>query len=145
MVTFSLSSLRRDSSCGCGSIHAGISSVRSSKKYSGICEKWESELAASLEVLLGAADGQIAYALDHAHALGDRHGAARVERVEDVRALQRPVVRRKDEFLVQAAARFAFVRVEELPVQIDVGGLEVVLREFVFILLRSEERRVGKE
>src|SRR5688500_11590496 len=116
MVMFALSSSRRASSCGCGSIHAGISSVSSSKKYSGIRQKGEAELASGFQILLRAADGQIADALDHAHALGDRHGAARVERVEDVRALERPVVRRQHELLVEAAPRFTLVCIEKLPV-----------------------------
>src|SRR5687767_1172262 len=121
MVMFSLSSLSRASSCGCGSIHAGISSVRSSKKYSGIGrQERESELAPGLEVLLCATDGQVADALDHADALGHRDCAAGVERVEDVRALQRPVVGGQDQLLVETPPRFTFVRVEELPVQFDV-------------------------
>src|SRR5688500_2950359 len=136
MVMFSLSSLSRASSCGCGSIHAGISSVSSSKKYSGIGrQERKAELAPGLEVLLCATDGQVAGARDHADARGHRDRAASIERVEDVRALRRPVVGRQDELFVETAPRFPFVRVEQLPVQIAVGGLEVVLREFDLVLL----------
>src|SRR5687767_12259560 len=127
MVMFSLSSLRRDSSCGCGSIHAGISSVSSSKKYSGIG-------GSRLVVLLRAAESQVAHALDHAHALGDGDRAARVEGVEDVRALERPVIRGQDQLLVETAASFLLVDLEELPVLLDVGHFEVELRELVLLL-----------
>src|SRR5687768_3579777 len=116
MVMFSLSSLRRDSSCGCGSIHAGISSVSSSKKYSGIG-------GSRLVILLRATEGQVAHALDHAHALGHGNRAARVKGVEDVRALERPVVRGQNEPGVETARRFLLVDLEELPVLLDVGHL----------------------
>src|SRR5687768_9193068 len=127
MVMFSLTSLRRASSCGCGSIHAGISSVSSSKKYSGIG-------GSRFVVLLRATQGQVAHALDHCHALGDRNRAPRVEGVEDVRALERPVVRGKDELRVQTARRFLLVDLEELPMLLDVGHLEIELRELVLLL-----------
>src|SRR5436309_2468909 len=123
--------------CAASCIHAGISSVSSSKKYSAIgrLQQRESERFARSEELVRACDGQLANALDDADALGDRDRAARVERVEHVRALQRPVVCGQDEFLVETAFRFAFVGVEKFPVQRDVGGFEVVLRKLVLVLL----------
>ena len=81
-----------------------------------------------------AGDGQLANALDDAHAFRHRHRAARVERIEDMRALQRPVVRGENEFAVETALRFAFVGVEKFPVQSDVRRLEVVLRKLVLVL-----------
>ncbi len=44
---------------------------------------------------LGHADRQVAYALDHADAFSHANRAARIEDVEQVRALERLVVRRK--------------------------------------------------
>src|SRR6185369_5142115 len=86
-------------------IHAGISSASSSKKYSDIgSPEGEAERLARGEVLLRAADREVAHALDHADALGHRDRAARVERVEDVRALQREVVAGEHEVRVEAAA-----------------------------------------
>src|SRR2546428_12573477 len=97
----------------------------------------ESELAATFEVLLRAAHREIAHAFDHRDALGGRHRAARVERVENVRALQRPVVRRKDQLVLETSSRFGRVLFDQLPVQIDVRDFEVVLREFVFVLFAN--------
>src|SRR5438874_1855508 len=124
--------------CAASCIHAGISSTSSSKKYSAIrrnLEQWEAEGFARFEILMRAGHGEIAHALDHADAFGHRHRAARIERVEDVRALEREVIRGKNELLRETSLRFRFVGVEQLPMQIDVGDLEVVLREFEFFLL----------
>jgi hypothetical protein len=85
--------------------------------------------------LLRAADREVPHALDDPDALRHRYRTARVEGVEDVRALQRPVVARQHQLRVEAAARLAFIGVEELPVQVDVGRLEVILRELVLVLL----------
>src|SRR3954469_354978 len=95
----------RSVACAASCIHAGISSVSSSKKYSAIgrLQQRKSERFARFEELVRAGDGQLAYALDDAHALRHRNGAARVERVEDVRALQCPVVCGEDEFIFQTA------------------------------------------
>src|SRR5258706_11339432 len=108
--------------CGASCIHAGISSVSNSKKYSAIgrLHQWKSERLARGQVLMRASDGQLAHALDDADALGHRDSTARVERVEYVRALQRPVVRGEDQLLVETMLRFTFVHLEEFPVQIDV-------------------------
>src|SRR5437588_426322 len=78
--------------CAASCIQAGISSSSSSKKYSAIrrLQQREPQFLTPLEVLLRAPHRQLADALDHADALGHRHGAARVEDVEHVRALQRP-------------------------------------------------------
>src|SRR5690242_18173053 len=67
--------------CAASCIHAGISSVSSSKKYSAIrdLQEGKSESFAQLEVLLRAADGKISHALDDGDALGDGDRAARVE------------------------------------------------------------------
>ena len=54
-----------------------------------------------------ASDGQLAHTLDDADPLGDGYRAAGVERVEYVRALQRPVVRGQDELRFEAMLRFA--------------------------------------
>src|SRR5207244_7242538 len=80
--------------CAASCIQAGISSVSSSKKYSAIrgSQQREAERFARGEELIRAGHGQIAHALDHRHALGDGDGAARVERVERVRGLEREVV-----------------------------------------------------
>src|ERR1051325_8027737 len=123
--------------CAASCIHAGISSRSSSTKYSAIgrLQQRKSKLLTPIEILLGARHRQLAHALDHADALGHGDGAACVEGVEDVRALQRPVVRRQHERLRQAPLRLGLVRVEELPVQGDVGDFEVVLRELVLVLL----------
>src|SRR5258708_15896262 len=76
--------------CAAVCIHAGISSVSSSKKYSAIgrLQQRKSERFTRVQVLMRAGDGQIAYALGDADALGHGDGAARVERVEHVRALR---------------------------------------------------------
>src|SRR5438270_2155450 len=99
--------------CAASCIHAGISSVSSSKKYSAIggLQQRKSERFARGQVLMRARDGQFAHAFDDADALGDRHRAARIERVEHVRTLQRPVVRGEDEFRVETTLCFAFVRI----------------------------------
>src|SRR5688500_7089244 len=65
-------------------------------------EKRKSEFPAGLEVLPRAGDGEVAHAFDDPDALSDRDRAARVESVEDMRTLQRPVVRRKYELLLEA-------------------------------------------
>src|SRR3954468_14004693 len=123
--------------CAASCIHAGISSVSSSKKYSAIrrLQQRKSERFSRGQELVRTADGQLADALDDPHALRDRHRAARVERVEHVRALQRPVICGKDELRIEAALRFCLVHLEKFPVQTDVGGLEVVLRKLVLVLL----------
>src|SRR3954451_13013823 len=84
--------------CAASCIHAGISSVSSSKKYSAIrrLQQRKSERFARGEELVRTADRQLADPLDDPHTLRDRDRAARVERVEYVRALQRPVVCGKD-------------------------------------------------
>src|SRR3954470_5155089 len=90
--------------CAASCIHAGISSVSSSKKYSaiGCLQQRKSERFAGREELVRAGDSQFADALDDANALRDRYGAAGVERVEDVRALERPVVCGENELVVEA-------------------------------------------
>src|SRR6476661_2840265 len=67
--------------CAASCIHAGISSVSSSQKYSAIgrLQQRKSERLAGGEELVRARDGQLADALDDADALRDRHRAARVE------------------------------------------------------------------
>src|SRR5438270_12942224 len=84
----------RSGFCAASCIHAGISSVNSSKKYSAIrsSQQREAERFARGEKLIRASNGEIAHALDHGHALGDGDRAASVERVERMRALQREVV-----------------------------------------------------
>src|SRR4051794_32877678 len=121
--------------CAASCIHAGISSVSSSKKYSaiGCLQQRKSKRLARVQVLMCAGDGQLANAFDDADALGHRNRAARVERVENVRALQRPVVRGKDQLPIEAMLCFPFVHFEEFPVQIDVRGFKVVLRELVLV------------
>src|SRR5436305_7691403 len=91
--------------CAASCIHAGISSVSSSKKYSAIgrLQQRESERFAGRQELVRARDGQLANAFDDADALRDRHCAAGVERVEHVRALQRPVIGWQNELLVETA------------------------------------------
>src|SRR5436305_3489045 len=95
--------------CAASCIHAGISSVSSSKKYSAIgrLQQRKSERFARGQVLMRASDGQLANAFDDADALRHRDGATRIERVEDVRALQRPVVRGEDELRIETVLRFA--------------------------------------
>src|SRR3954466_679980 len=97
--------------CAASCIHAGISSVSSSKKYSAIgrLQQRESERFAAREELVRAGDGQFANALDDADALRHRYRAARVERVEHVRALQSPVVRGENELLIETVLCLAFV------------------------------------
>src|SRR5438270_3948015 len=117
--------------CAASCIHAGISSVNSSKKYSAIrrLQQRESERFARREELVRARDGQLANAFDDADALRHRDRAAGVERVEDMRALQRPVVRGQHQRFIETVLRFAFVHLEKFPVQRDVRGLEVALRK----------------
>src|SRR5437660_7726604 len=145
----------RSVACAASCIHAGISSSSSSKRYSAmiLCsggrsrppaagarsgcrytQQREPQRFARLEVLLRARHRQLAHALDHADALCHRDRAARVESVEHVRALQRPVVRRQHQLFRQAPLRLGLVCVEQLPVQRDVRDFEVVLRELVFVL-----------
>src|SRR5437763_13751814 len=97
--------------CAASCIHAGISSVSSSKKYSAIgrLQQWKSERFACREELVRARYGQLANAFGDADALRDGNRAAGVERVENVRALQRPVVRGKDQLRIETALRLAFV------------------------------------
>src|SRR4051794_37823864 len=123
--------------CAASCIHAGISSVSSSKKYSAIgrLQQRKSERFPRGQELVRTADGQLADALDDPHALRHRDRAAGVERVEHVRALQRPVVCGKDELRIEAAFRFCLVHFEKFPVQTDVRRLEVVLRKLVLVLL----------
>src|ERR1051326_3414928 len=107
-------SFSRSVFCAASCIHAGISSVSSSKKYSAIRDLQErkSERLARLEVLLRATDGEIADAFDHGAALraGDR--AARVEGVEDMGALERPGVRGPHELLFETLLRLTLVDLE---------------------------------
>src|SRR5262249_44280651 len=77
------------------------------------------------------------------YALGDADGAARIERIKEVRALQHLVVTRQQREagfvfglfeLAQQPRGLAFVEVEELPERGDVGHLEVVDRELQLVL-----------
>src|SRR5436305_8847855 len=131
------------------SMRAGISSLLTSKRYSprGIghlrhhrlarlaLEQWETQLLAALHVGLGAADREVAHPLHQAHPLGDRDGAAGVQHVERMRALEGAFVGREHQPGLQAAARLALVAVKLAGQESDVGQLEVVAGELVLLLL----------
>src|SRR5712691_3715183 len=100
-------------------------------------EQRKSELTARLEILPGTTHGEIAHALDHCDPLGDGDGTARIERVEEMRTLERPLVCGQHELRVETATGLCFVQIEEAPMQIDVRDFEVILREFVLVLLAN--------
>ena len=66
-------------------------------------EQREAQRLALAQVGLGAAAGQAPDALDRGRALGDAQGPARVEHVEQVRALQHGLVGRKDTGLAEGS------------------------------------------
>src|SRR6185295_16536060 len=109
------------------SMRAGISSLLTSSKYSSrgighlrrrrlagavsavlavpfvLLQQRESQLLPALHIGLRAADRQVAYPLHQADPLGDRDGAAGVEHVEAVRALQGALVSRQHQTGFQTA------------------------------------------
>ena len=96
-VSSSSKSARRLSSAP-GIIQSGISSVPiSSRKGRLTCATSRAAPARLLLIHPGLRHPhrQLAHALDHAHALGDADGAARIERIKEVGALQHVVVGRQ--------------------------------------------------
>src|SRR3954469_23521059 len=133
------------------SMRAGISSLRTSNKYSprGIghlrsnsiglafraAQHGKTLALAALDVGLGAGDGEIPHLLHQAHALGHRDGAAGVEHVERMRALEGAFVGGQNKACLQAPLRLLFQAVELALEEADVRQLEVVAGELVLLLL----------
>src|SRR5436190_6337211 len=140
-----------------GSMRAGISSARTSSRYSlvrpareaeaavgaafevesttstlffylSFCfcfffftEQRKSQTLTTRDVLRRTGAGEIAHPLHHRDAVGHGNGAARVEHVEAVRALERRLVRRQHEPLLEAALRLALPPGERRAQEVDVG------------------------
>src|SRR5205823_15004965 len=66
--------------------------------------------------------------------LGYADGAARVEQVEDVRALQAVIVRGKRKLLLDQAASLALVLVEEAQQPVGIARVEAVLALLPLVL-----------
>src|SRR6266404_8216834 len=76
-----------------------------------------------------------AHAGDVGGALGHGDGAARVEKVEGMRALQDHFIRRQDAVRLDKALGFRFEAFEQIRQQIGIRQLEVVARLLYFVLM----------
>src|SRR2546422_7397574 len=86
------------------------------------------------QVQLRAVVGELADPQDVTLPLGHADGAARVEQVEGVRALQAVVVRRKRKVLLDEAAALALVLVEEAQEPVGIARVEAVLALLPLVL-----------
>src|ERR1700694_157799 len=79
-------------------------------------------------------EGEFTNSGDDANALGDRNCAARIQQVENVRALQHLIVGGKNHVArLEETLAFALVQVEEFPQHADVGQLEVVFGKLALV------------
>src|SRR5207245_5013517 len=99
-----------------------------------VLDEGELQLGAREQVPDGAAPRERSHPQDVALPLGHADGAARVEQVEDVRALQAIIVGRQRQLEAQQPVAFLLVALEELEEQLRVRGLEAVLRLLHLVL-----------
>src|SRR5258708_11595434 len=99
-----------------------------------VLERRKAHPRAGREIERGAVVRQLADPHDVALPLGDADGAARVEQVEGVRALQAIVVGRQRQLCLPELPALALVEREELEEQVRVCGLEAVLRLLDLVL-----------
>ncbi len=95
------------------------------------------QLLSLLDVKERRLAGQPAHPGDVARPLRHADRAARVEHVEDVRALEHQVVPRRQDPLVEQAHRLGLVAVEKLTVEAYVGLLEIEPGELDLVLPRQ--------
>ncbi len=84
------------------------------------------QLLALFKITLSHAARELAHAPEEGLALGQADGAARVEHVEGVRALEDVIVSGQDQLLIQAGGRLLLVQVVHLLQAFHVGHVEVI-------------------
>src|SRR6266850_1020213 len=99
-----------------------------------ILEAGELHPRARGQVELRAVVRQLAHTQDVALPLGDADGPARIQQVEDVRALEAVVVGGQRQLLPDQRAALLLVLVEEQEEQLRIGGMEAVLALLALVL-----------
>src|SRR5438876_170451 len=99
-----------------------------------VLERRELHLRPRRQIEPRAVVGEPADAEDEALPLGDADGAARVEQVEGVRALQAVVVRGQGQLLFDETAALLLVLVEEAEEAVGIAGVEAVLALLPLVL-----------
>src|ERR1700694_2722399 len=99
-----------------------------------ILEARELHPRAGGEIELRAIVRELAHAQDVALPLGHADGAARVEQVEDVRALQAVVVGGQRQLLLDQRAALLLVLIEETEEAVRVAGVEAILALLALVL-----------
>src|SRR5579862_3473396 len=129
-----ISTRRRNSSAATPCMRAGISSVKSSNKRSGISAAL-ARLRCAVEPTLAAGLGERAHAADISGALGHRDDAARIEQIEAMACLDALVIGRQRQLRLEQRAALGLGIAEMRKEALGIRALEIEGGEFALAAL----------